>query len=477
MAAKSIFRKKSLERLSTPDRLDELLRVVKRRNWLPLVAASVALALAVAWSFVGRIPITATGTALLAHPRQVVAFQSPASGQLVSLDVRVGDFVKKGQLLGTLNLPEIERQLTEERGKLAQFRTRDATLTSFEKEQAEKEKRFLARQRELIEKRVAKLGEMAESVLAKNRAYIEQQRANLATTRRLCDELDLALQQRFASYKALRSEGLSSEDAVVNSRRAFIENKLRLAELGVSLQGVELREIESEETYLEQLDRIADLGIQLQTLEIKEAEIDRRLLSGSLSSASEVEGIQRLITRLEGQLETRGRIVSEYSGRILEVTAAVGTYVVAGQRLGAMEAEDPASRLLAVAYFLVADGKRIEPGMKARISPSTVPRERFGSIRGAVTAVSAYPVTTDAAANQVGNREMAQVLTGGGNRIEVFADLAPDATTFSGLEWTSSGGPELDVTAGTTATIRVTTEERAPITFVLPFLRSCISGE
>jgi len=56
--------------------------------------------------------------------------------------------------------------------------------------------------------------------------------------------------------------------------------------------------------------------------------------------------------------------------------------------------------------------------------------------------------------------------------MQVVADLHPDSTTFSGYKWSSSKGPELNISSGTTTTVRVTIEERAPITFILPILRS-----
>jgi hypothetical protein len=74
----SIFRKESLERLSSPEQLDQLMQVVSPRSWLPLATLGCLLGLALAWSVLGRIPITASGQGILVHP-------SDGSQDLVSL--------------------------------------------------------------------------------------------------------------------------------------------------------------------------------------------------------------------------------------------------------------------------------------------------------------------------------------------------------------------------------------------------------
>ncbi len=64
----SIFRKESLERLSSPEQLDQLMQVVSPRSWLPLATLGCLVGLALLWSILGRIPITASGQGILVHP-------------------------------------------------------------------------------------------------------------------------------------------------------------------------------------------------------------------------------------------------------------------------------------------------------------------------------------------------------------------------------------------------------------------------
>jgi HlyD family secretion protein len=109
--------------------------------------------------------------------------------------------------------------------------------------------------------------------------------------------------------------------------------------------------------------------------------------------------------------------------------------------------------------------------MKVQVTPDTVKRERFGGIVGKVRAVSPLPITKDGVSAVIGNQEATERLLSESPCIEVTVALEPDQFTFSGLRWTSSRGPQVKISPGTTAMNRVTVEERAPVTYLLPFLR------
>ncbi len=67
MSESNIFRKEALERLSSPEQLDQLMQIVTPRSWLPLAALSSLLACGLVWSFVGRIPVTTSGKGVLVY--------------------------------------------------------------------------------------------------------------------------------------------------------------------------------------------------------------------------------------------------------------------------------------------------------------------------------------------------------------------------------------------------------------------------
>lgn len=63
----NIFRKEALERLSSPEQLDQLMQIVSPRSWLPLATVGGLMGAALIWACEGRIPVTTTGSAILAY--------------------------------------------------------------------------------------------------------------------------------------------------------------------------------------------------------------------------------------------------------------------------------------------------------------------------------------------------------------------------------------------------------------------------
>ena len=95
-----------------------------------------------------------------------------------------------------------------------------------------------------------------------------------------------------------------------------------------------------------------------------------------------------------------------------------------------VEMDDPNSQLTNLSFFSVGDGKRIAVGDSARVTPSTVQREREGSIIGRVRRVSSFPVTQESVINNVGNAEIAQTLLEGGAKAVNVLTVARAASLF-----------------------------------------------
>ncbi len=272
----------------------------------------------------------------------------------------------------------------------------------------------------------------------------------------------------------LLEEGAVPDDTVLQARQEYLDGLANIDEAESQLKQLDVKEADALQQYLSNLNEIKNIQAQLQEQNTKEANIAQQDLETLTTRKKEIQEVNREIARLQQEVSTNSQVISQHSGRVLEITVNPGQVVDAGTRLGSIDAENPSSKQVGITYFTVGDGKKIQPGMTLQITPQTVKRERFGGILGTVTTVSPFPITKEAATSVVGNPEVVEGLVSDkqDGLIQVYGDLELDSTTRSGYKWSSSKGPTLKISPGTTTTVRVKVEERAPITFVLPILRS-----
>ncbi|ODH02077.1 NHLP bacteriocin system secretion protein [Nostoc sp. KVJ20] len=472
---RSLFRQESVERLSSPERLDQLMQVVSPRSWLPLVALSSLVGVAIIWSIYGRIPITIEGRGVLIYPRKVVQLQSKNSGQLMTLNFKVGDIIKKGQILATIDQADLRQQLQQQRAKLVQLESQDQAVNSLQGQRLEQDKQSTQQQRQYLQQRIQELQTLTPVIKTRDNSSLEQQRKSLKQNLQQVQALSPVFRQRMEIRKQLfRQEGVFSADEALQAEQEYLENLQKISDLETQLKELDVKETEKEKEYSENLSTISDLQTQLKKLDSESASQAQQDLENTTVRKKEIQEVKREIAKLQLQLGDNSEIISQYNGRILEITVASGQVINAGTRLANIEAENPGSKLVGLAYFSVAEGKKIQSGMAIQITPETVKRERFGGIVGKVTSISNFPISKEAAINEVGNPEIVEGLVSQKQEglIQIFSDIEQDSQTFSGYKWSSSKGPQMKISSGTTTVVRVQVEERAPITFVLPILRS-----
>ncbi|WP_445633144.1 NHLP bacteriocin system secretion protein [Nostoc sp. DSM 114161] len=467
-----LFRKEALERASSPEELDQIMQVVSPKKWLPLVAVGSLVATGLTWSFLGRIPITVTGTGIIVYPSTVTLFQSPIAGKLRTINVRVGDYVTRGDVLATLDQSELLKQLQLVRSKLQQLQAQDraANLVQLQRQNADKE--AIKQQRQSLLQNLQAVQKLTPILREKGLDSIARDRANQTQSLQALQQLLPTFKQRWDNRNKLLEEGAISGDSVLQSQQDYLNAVSQINEAESQLKQLDVKEADAQRQYLENLNAIKDLQAQLKQLDSKEATAAQQDLDAVTNRRKEIQEAQRNIAQLALQLSSSSLVKSNYSGRVLEISATPGQVVLQGTPIGTIAAQQRAAKPVSVAFFPVGDGKQIQPGMKLQVTPTTVQRERFGGIIGAVTEVSAFPVTKEGALSVVGNSEFVEAIMSQGPQMLITARLQPDNSTFSEYKWSSSQGPQMKVTSGTTTSVQVIVEERAPITFVLPILRS-----
>lgn len=467
-----IFRKKALERSSSPERLDQAMKAIRLQNWLPLTALGSLVFVGVIWSIFGRIPITVAGQGVLIYPGRVTPVQSAAAGRVITMNVNVGDTIKKGQILATVDQIELQNQLQQQRKKLAELESQNQGADSLQSLRQQQELRTIAQQRESIQQRLLQIQSITPIYKERGLLAIQQQKQSLLQSRAAAASASPTQQEIYKGLKKLQTQGAVSKQVLLREQQEYQQGLQKVADINAQLRELDVKLVETEKAYRENLSQINQLKSQLQELNAKEKSQTEQDFQTTINRQNQIQEVKRSINQLEVQLNQNSQIISQHNGRILEISTSVGQIVTAGAPIVTIQAEDASSKLIGLTFFPVGEGKKIRKGMKVQITPTTVERERFGGITGNITEVSAYPVSQEGALRIIGNSEVVKSLVSIGPQIQVAAELIPDKSTFSGYKWSSSKGPQLQVTSGTTTNVRVTVEERAPITFIFPIFRS-----
>lgn len=467
-----LFRQEALERLSSPEQLDQLVEVVSPKAWLPLSALGFLVLTAGIWSIFGRLPLNVSGQGVLVRPRDVVQFQSPSSGSLMVWQVQPGDTVEAGQVLGTIDQSQVQQQLQQEQDKLADLLAQTGETAEVKRQQIQLKREILEQRRGILESSLREYQALAPILREKGVLALQENREGLQLRLSQARELIPRLEERVASRQLLFDQGAMSADSVLQGQQELFDSLARVADLEAQLMQLDSQAAQNQLQYLQNESQIRETRTQLQDLATQEAQLLEEELQLGFDRENQLQEVRRRIAQLELQLTTNGQVLSPYDGQVLEIAAAPGQVVSQGTMLGTLQAEDEAEALVSLAFFADKDGKQIKPGMAAQVTPSIVKRERHGGIEGEVVEVSPFPVTSQSVASIVGNPDFANQLVRDSAPMQITIQLAADPDTFSGYRWTSSTGPQEDISSGTSAAVQVRVGEIAPIAYVIPLFRS-----
>jgi HlyD family secretion protein len=412
MILSTIFRKVSLERLSSPEQLDQMVQVTDPKGWLALAGLGALLLATVVWGIWGSIPTEAEGAGILLRQGGVSDLVSAASGQVQEVLVRVGDVIEKGQPVARIQQDALLRQIADDRSKLAALRSQYGDAARVSSQQKGLRSRDLA-----------------------------QQRANLERTIEALEKDISILRDRLDAQQGLLNDGLITKETFLSTQQSLNAKRDQLAQARLDLNGQDLKRIEADQQLDQQLEG-RQTAIRDLELEIKE---------------------------LEAKLGENVNVLSPYSGRVLEVLANRGDVVSPGTPI--LSVEVLSENLQAVLFVPASAGKKVQKGMAVRISPSTVKREEYGSLLGKVTWVAEFPSTARGMTRLLGNEALVAKLMEQGPPIQVNVALERDPSTPTGYRWSSSRGPSLKISSGTLATGDVVVQEDPPFRLVIPKVR------
>ena len=412
-----IFRAAALQRLSSPEQLDQLVGITRPADWLAALVIGILLGAVAIWSVIGRIPTRVSGEGILiSEAGRVVDVVSAVGGRLGSVDVSVGDHVVQDQVIAQISQTETEQRYRNAAEVLRERQhEHDEVISTIHRELEAKAADFAAQQ----------------SGLEQAIAASEQRTAYLTET--------------VAGMEGLNAKGFTT--------RRELED--RRADLNTSRQ------------------RVIDARNEIQRLTTQRHDLESQREMDRLASEFRVNEARREMERLGGTLERDSRLKSPIDGQVFEIKVSRGGVLAAGTPVVAIESEG--KNLQAIIYVPAERGKNVQPGMEVRIEPTMIKREEYGTMVGKVASISGFPVTAEGMAAVLHNEALVRRFSRDGAPYVVLVELRRDPAAASGYHWSSGAGPPVQLTTGTLARAEITTREQPPIDLVVPIMRR-ISG-
>lgn len=88
-----------------------------------------------------------------------------------------------------------------------------------------------------------------------------------------------------------------------------------------------------------------------------------------------------------------------------------------------------------------------------------------------VKQVADYVTSVEDMQNQLGDDSLVQSFSQNGPVVAVTCELRKDENTVSGYWWSNRKGAKVEIMEGTMASTDIVTEEKAPITMLIPLLK------
>lgn len=417
----NIFRKVSLDRLSSPDQLDTMVKITSSKGWISLLTLGLLIAAALAWGFLGSLPTKVTGMGLFIKSGGVYEIVSPSPGRIKDIYFNVGDVVEKGRLIARIEQTDLLEKLNNARASLNEMKRKQSWTTSSSKQEVELSKESSAQKAKSLKKEIRNL----------------EKQINW-------------LKQKEANQKKLLDDGIITEQTLIDTQKSIDAINNQISQNNTELTQAELQ--------------------LFQVTTNKEA--------AKTDIAQQISAKMRDIAGLIKDLEDASNVMSPYSGKIIELSAERGVVVNTAAPLAKVELIGKNTKSLeAIVFFPAIQGKKVQRGMKAQLSPTTTRQEEYGFMLGLVTSVSEFPVSNAAMMNVLHNEALVNALSAGGAPIEVRADLIPDPRTPSGYKWSSGMGPNLLMGSGTMCMGNIVVEQQKPINMVIPLFKKYVLGE
>lgn len=415
MQQNKVFRQAVLDRLASPEQLHTLMQVTDAKSWLALLGCGLILAAAVTWGVLGHIPTKVEASGILIHSGGLADIVAVGEGQVTVLEVEVGDYVQKGQVIADVAQPELSEQIKGLKARLGELKA------NFQ--------------------RAKQAG--GQDVGLRMQAS-SQQKKSLQDAVGAAQTRTKELEARLDTQSKLYEKGLITKETLEGTRQSLTSSQLSAQSMQADMQRLMVDNFSAQ--------RANEMALMSETMQVQETE--------------------RQIKQLEERFTQNSHVVSTHAGRVIEVRSMVGDVLGPGQPIVSLELTGERGSLEALLYVDSRQGKVLRPGMEVQLVPSVVRKERHGVLLGKVRIVESFPSTRHGMMRVLHNDQLVDSFLNetAGTPIAVRAAIVLDKATPSGYRWSSGKGPDLVLTSGTRCAAYVTTRVQRPIGLLFPAL-------
>ena len=443
------FRRRAQPPTSIPspgfERLDTLVRVTTIQSWVYLGVLFAVGTAAVAFAILYRVPTKVMGEGILLIEQDTIAqVRAQATGRLVSLQVKLGDRVEPGKVIGEISQEDLKDSILEAQSKLADLVEEDGELTKFEE----------------LEKKTH--GKAMERVVIATGQERKTSGEKLRIAEHMVDGTDKLRMQ----YSLSDQELLDAREKKFTFQNDVNKTITRLADLDLE-------------------------GTKAETTR-QRAQLDRRL---------KIKQLERKLELDRDKMTRTSQVVSRFSGTVAQIFCARDELVKEGGPVVLLHSpksehglDDAGKEYDSIVFVPAGEGKKIDLGDAVEVSPTTVKREEHGFIRGKVVAVSELPATKLAMESALQHPELVESFikrhesgvllrvhvklteADAGDLVRASRSGSGSSTENNRFDWSSSSGRLQPLKTGTMCQAAIVVERRRLISLVLPWAQRIMNG-
>ncbi len=539
-----IFRKSSLDKLSSPEQLDKAITIISPSFWIAAIGGGLIIAVALIWSIFGRLPVNVNANGIYMGKDGMHTVVAEADGIVQEVFVAEGDTVTAGEKIAKLD----DEMYQTELDRLIARRDDVEVVTFYSYGDP-----ATADTKPLLD--IKAQSELSGSALSADQAALRERYRALSRQRGTTSSAKSTMNSAESTMKKRQNELVSLSKSFKKAQEEFAKEETTLTNYiqnHVAPTGIDLTDVDKIEFNLQTLINMQDETVPeqkaekeklekilegfrsykkkydsaLKNMDDKEAAAKKKELevgnaqtkyNTALSVYNNEKAAQKQLQDTVSQMEAKvtgdragkndqmsaleeqfvaakGSILDQLNQEIDKQSRAVdamtltsrvngkvsGLNIVEGNAVGqgttickitSTGADDTG----VTCYVPVSDGKKIKAGMKIVVYPSTVNKQEYGHMEGEVVKVSSTVVSAEDMQNQLGDPTLVQVFQQSGPVVRVNCRLTEDSSTASGYKWSSKKGADVTLEEGTVINADIVTEEKAPITMLIPYIKEKLS--